>query len=85
MISAGSSAAVSTAVNASGANGLFYGNAHQLAVQAAAVIATAAYSAGATFLILKLIGVFMPLRVSEPEETLGLDVSQHKEVAYQWN
>jgi Amt family ammonium transporter len=36
-----------------------------------------------TFVILKLINLFVPLRVEEKEEVLGLDTSQHGEPAYQ--
>jgi ammonium transporter, Amt family len=36
-----------------------------------------------TFVLLKLINVFVGLRVEEKEEVLGLDVSQHGEAAYQ--
>ncbi len=71
------------AVNANGANGLFNGNGHQLVVQAIAVAVSWVYSGTMTFLILKAINRFVPLRVSEHEEALGLDVSQHAEVAYQ--
>ena len=35
-----------------------------------------------TFVLLKLIGVLMPLRVEETDEGLGLDVTQHGEEAY---
>jgi Amt family ammonium transporter len=41
-----------------------------------------AYSGAATFGLLKLVGLFTPLRVGEREEGLGLDVSQHGEEAY---
>ena len=71
------------AVNAAGANGLFAGNPHQLAVQALAVGVSWVYSGGMTFLILKAVQRIVPLRVSESEEERGLDVSQHAEVAYQ--
>jgi Amt family ammonium transporter len=71
------------AVNAAGANGLFAGNPHQLAVQAIAVAVSWAYAGGMTFLILKAVERFVPLRVSQGEEERGLDVSQHAEVAYQ--
>ena len=36
----------------------------------------------ATFLLLKLIGLVMPLRASERDEALGMDVVQHGEEAY---
>jgi ammonium transporter, Amt family len=64
------------------ADGLLFGNPRQLLVQAAAVAATVAYSAGATFAVLKLVGAAMRLRVGEKEEGLGLDVTQHGEEAY---
>ena len=35
-----------------------------------------------TFLILKVLGALMPLRVTEHEEALGMDVTQHGEEAY---
>ena len=71
-----------TAVNAGAANGLLYGSPGQLVIQAAAVGATVAYSAVMTFLILKVLGLFVGLRVPEHEEALGLDQSQHREAAY---
>src|SRR5216683_438412 len=71
------------AVNSGAADGLFYGNPGQLWVQAIAVAASITYSAVMTFVILKLIDVFVGLRVPESEEVLGLDASQHREAAYQ--
>ncbi|MFA6954610.1 MAG: ammonium transporter [Thermoanaerobaculia bacterium] len=65
-----------------GANGLLFGNPKQLAIQAAAVAATIAYSAVATFVILRLIAVVSPLRTTSREEGIGLDVTQHGEEAY---
>jgi Amt family ammonium transporter len=70
------------AVNAGGANGLFYGNPDQLRIQAIAVAATWVFSAVMTFIILKIVNIFVPLRVSEREEAMGLDASQHSELAY---
>jgi Amt family ammonium transporter len=63
-------------------DGLFYGNAAQLGDQALAALAAPAYAFGATFLLLKVMGALMPLRVSEHEEALGMDVTQHGEEAY---
>jgi Amt family ammonium transporter len=70
------------AVNSSAADGLLYGNPGQLGIQAIAVGASIAYSAVMTFVILKLINLFVGLRVPESEEVLGLDASQHREAAY---
>jgi Amt family ammonium transporter len=61
------------AVNPLG-KGLLYGNPHQLLVQLIAVVVT--------FLILKVLSLFAPLRVSEEDEESGLDISQHGEDAY---
>jgi Amt family ammonium transporter len=63
-------------------NGLAYGNAGQLGWQALAALATPAYAFGATFVLLKLIGLVMPLRATPREEALGMDVVQHGEEAY---
>ncbi len=64
------------------ANGLFYGNAAQLGDQAVAALAAPVYAFAATFALLKLIGLVMPLRTSESHEAIGMDVTQHGEEAY---
>ena len=64
------------------ANGLLYGDAAQLGKQALAALAAPAYAFGATFVILKLLGRLMPLRVSEREEAIGMDIVSHGEEAY---
>jgi len=64
------------------ADGLAYGNAALLGDQLLAVAAAPAYAFGMTFLILKVLGALMPLRVSEHEEAIGMDVTQHGEEAY---
>jgi Amt family ammonium transporter len=69
-------------INSGAANGLFYGNPSQLVTQLVAVAAAWIFSGTMTFIILKLVNVFVPLRVSEKEEAMGLDLSQHSEVAY---
>jgi Amt family ammonium transporter len=63
-------------------NGLFYGNAAQLGDQALAALAGPVYAFTVTFVLLKLIGAVMPLRASEREEAIGMDVVQHGEEAY---
>ena len=63
-------------------DGLFYGNAAQLGDQALAALAGPAYAFTVTFVLLKLIGLVMPLRASENQEALGMDVVQHGEEAY---
>jgi Amt family ammonium transporter len=64
------------------ADGLLHGNPGQLGIQAIGVVAAAAYSAVATFVLLKLIDLVAPLKAQRREEGLGLDVSQHGEEAY---
>jgi Amt family ammonium transporter len=63
-------------------DGLFYGNAAQLGHQALAAVAAPAYAFVATFALLKLIGLAMPLRATEHDEAVGMDVTQHGEEAY---
>jgi ammonium transporter, Amt family len=70
----------SLAINAAGANGSVL----QLGKQAAAVAVTALYSFGLTMALLKITDRFVGLRVTDEEEDTGLDLSQHREVAYTW-
>jgi Amt family ammonium transporter len=72
----------SKAVNPAGADGLLYGNPLQLWVQTKAVVITIAYSLVAGVILLKLVDIVMKLRVSEHEERIGLDLTQHREGAY---
>jgi Amt family ammonium transporter len=66
-----------------GASGLIDGNAGQVGKQLVAVAATWIYSGIATLVILKVVDLFVGLRVAEEEEEAGLDASQHGEVAWQ--
>jgi len=63
-------------------NGLLYGNARQLAWQAIAALAGPAYAFTATFVLLRLIALITPLRATQREEGLGMDVVEHGEEAY---
>jgi ammonium transporter, Amt family len=63
--------------------GLFYGNAAQLGSQVLAVLVVSAFAFCGSYLLLKLVDLFSPLRVSAQEEDEGLDMSQHGEEAYQ--
>ncbi len=64
------------------ADGALYGNPGQLVTQAIAVGAAIVYSGGMSFVLLKLIGLVMPLRASASDETAGLDITLHGEEAY---
>jgi ammonium transporter, Amt family len=63
-------------------SGLLYGHPSQLLWQALAALAAPVYAFAGTFLILKLIGLVTPLRATDREEALGMDVIQHGEQAY---
>jgi Amt family ammonium transporter len=69
-------------VNPNGVDGLFYGNAHQFFVQLQAVGITMAYSFVASLILFKLVDLITKLRVSEHEERVGLDLTQHREAGY---
>jgi Amt family ammonium transporter len=62
-----------------GISGLLEGNPQQLWAQLYGVAVTALWSGALTFVILKVISIFVPLRVRHEDEVMGLDVSQHGE------
>jgi Amt family ammonium transporter len=70
----------SKAVN--GCDGLLYGNPGQFLLQVKAVAVTVVYSGVVSFLLFKLVDKLVGLRVSEHEERVGLDLTQHKEAGY---
>jgi Amt family ammonium transporter len=70
------------ALNDAGNDGALFGNPGQLAIQGAAVLAAIVYSGVGSFILLKLIGLVLPLRPSADDEMVGLDISQHGEEAY---
>jgi len=72
----------SKAINAAGADGLFYGNPGQLLPQVIAIVATWLLAGVGTLIILKILDAIMGLRISEEDEIQGLDLSQHSENAY---
>ena len=72
----------SKAVNAAGANGLFFGNPAQLGIQAMALLVTIVFVFVGTLIILAIVSAITGLRVTEEEEQTGLDLSQHDENAY---
>jgi Amt family ammonium transporter len=64
------------------ADGLLYGNPGQLLIQATAVLAAIVYSGVASFILLKLIGLVIPLTATTTEQVEGIDISAHGEEAY---
>ena len=71
-----------TAINPAGADGLFAGSTSLLWVQLLAVSTVAAFAFGGTFGLLSLVNLVTPLRVSEHDERVGLDLTQHREAGY---
>ncbi|WNG22453.1 ammonium transporter [Cystobacter fuscus] len=69
-------------LNPAGADGLLQGNPALLGKQALAVLAVGAYTAVVTLVLLKLVDKLVGLRVTEEEERMGLDSTQHGEAAY---
>jgi Amt family ammonium transporter len=63
-------------------DGALYGNPQQVLWQGAAVLGAMFYSGIASFILLKLIGIVIPLRATTNEEGEGLDVTAHGEEAY---
>lgn len=72
----------SKSVNAAGADGLLFGSSSFLLKQIVAVVGASAYAFGFTYLMLIIINLITPVRVSESEELQGLDNSLHGERAY---
>ena len=72
----------SRAVNPGGADGLLFGNAELLAVQFVSVVATAAYAAIGTWVLLMIIRAVVGLRTSDQVREHGIDVTEHAEHAY---
>ena len=69
-------------VNPAGNDGLLYGNPALLWIQIKAVVITIAYSFVVGIVLLKAVDIVMKLRISEHEERVGLDLTQHREAAY---
>jgi Amt family ammonium transporter len=72
-------AAVSASADGPGTAGLLEGNPGQVAIQLYGIAVTLVWCAVATFVILKVVGFLVPLRVSQQQEVEGLDISQHGE------
>src|SRR6478609_8600224 len=64
------------------ANGFAYGDLSQLGHQALAAAAAPAYAFAMTFVLLKALALVMPLRGSDHDEAVGMDICHHGEEAY---
>lgn len=72
----------SKAINPAGNDGFFFGNPGQLWIQLIGVVATIVFAMVVTAILLSIIKATMGLRVSDEEERMGLDLTQHNERAY---
>jgi len=72
----------SASINPNISDGLIWGGADQFGKQAAAVAVVAIFAFAVTYALGKLVHAIIGLRVSNDEETVGLDISQHGERAY---
>jgi Amt family ammonium transporter len=72
----------SKAINPAGNDGLLHGNPGLVVTQLIAVGVTILFAVVGTVIILSVLKAVMGLRVSEQEERMGLDLSQHSESAY---
>jgi Amt family ammonium transporter len=67
---------------ANGQQGALYGDWHQLGVQTIVNLAAAVFAAAMTFILFKIVDKTVGLRANERAEAIGLDISQHGEIAY---
>lgn len=63
-------------------NGLVFGDIKLFVAQLIGIVVSILIAAIGTFICAKIVGIFTPLRVTEKEEKIGLDVTQHGESAY---
>lgn len=63
-------------------SGAFAGNSKQLGIQLIAIGATILYSAVVTVILFKIVEKTLGIRATDEEETAGLDITQHNEIAY---
>ncbi|MBI3804249.1 MAG: ammonium transporter [Nitrospirae bacterium] len=70
------------AINAAGADGLFFGNPKQLMIQGITVAATWVFAFVMTMILLKIVDATIGLRVTREDEITGLDMSEHGETSY---
>lgn len=75
--------ATQTITGEGGAQGALYGDWNQLWIQFVATVATIIFSALMTWILFKLVDKLVGIRVSSKSESVGLDISEHGEIAYE--
>ena len=73
-----------TDVNPAGADGLFYGSSHLLIAQLISTVVAYMLAIVGTFIIFKVISLFMTVRTDKEEEITGLDIGEHGEQGYNY-
>lgn len=63
-------------------DGLLFGDTRLFLAQVASVAITLVFAGGVSWIILTLMKLLAPIRVSKEEELVGLDIAQHSETAY---
>ena len=63
-------------------NGLFFGDIHLFIVQVISILVTIIVAVVGTLICIGLVRLFTPLRVEKRDEQVGLDLSEHNEIAY---
>ena len=63
-------------------NGLFFGDTHLFIVQVISILVTIVVAVVGTLICIALVRLFTPLRVEKRDEQVGLDLSEHNEIAY---
>jgi Amt family ammonium transporter len=71
-----------TATVQSAYSGAFYGNPKQFGIQVIAVLATIIFTSVITAVLFKIVDLTLGVRANVEEETIGLDLTQHNEIAY---
>ena len=75
--------ATQTITGEGGAQGAMYGDWNQLWIQIIATVATIIFSALMTWILFKLVDKLVGIRISSKSESIGLDISEHGEIAYE--
>jgi len=70
------------AINAAGADGLFFGNPKQFIIQLLLVVITPVFAAAMTWILFKAVDATIGMRVEKKDEIVGLDLTQQSESAY---
>jgi len=69
-------------INNDGANGLFFGNAHQFLIQCLLVVVAVIFAVVMTVIIFKVVDAIIGVRAEKKDEVIGLDLTQHSESGY---